>query len=485
MNATSSEAQLIEDVSSFYTSPLRFVRYNYPWGQAGTQLANETGPDKWQTALMELIESKLIVGEDLDLMGDALQIAVASGHGVGKSTLVAWLVDWFVSTREFPQVIVTANTQSQLVSKTWRELAKWHRLSLNRHWFKWTATKFYHVKYPESWFASAIPWSPTKPEAFAGTHEKHVLVVFDESSTVADMIWETTEGAMTTPGAMWMVFGNPTRNTGRFRECFGRFKHRWNTFQVDSRDAKKADKKKIEQWIEDYGEDSDFVRVRVRGVFPRQSATQFISSEVVLDAAKREMDPRTYSDMPKIIGVDVAREGDDQSVICVRQGAFLKPLLKYRFPDLMDLVGVVSAKINEEKPDVVFVDMNGLGAGVYDRLKQLGFSMVIGVNWAKVATESEKFFNQRAQMWSAMKEWLLTASIPNDLELHDDLTSIEYGFDNRNRVQLERKEDMKARGLSSPDNADAVAMTFSQGMYYKARTARARPRRLAASWRTV
>jgi len=432
-----------------------------------------------------MIESKISVGDDLEVLGDSLQVAVASGHGVGKSAFTAWLILWFISTREFPQIIVTANTQAQLTSKTWRELAKWHRLALNRHWFKWTATKFYHVKYPESWFASAIPWSPTKPEAFAGTHEKHVAVIFDEASSIPDMIWVTTEGAMTSPGAMWFNFGNPTRNTGRFRECFGRYKHRWQTFQIDSREAKKADRKKIEQWVEDYGEDSDFVRVRVRGVFPRQSATQFISSEVVLDATKRVLDPKVFDGMPKIMGVDVAREGNDQSVVCIRQGAYLKPVWKFRFPDLMDLVGAVSEIINEEKPDVIFVDINGIGAGVYDRLRQLGFSTAIDVNWSRVAAQPDKYFNQRAQMWAEMKQWLLTASIPNDPELHDDLTGLEYGFDNKNRLQLERKEDMKSRGLSSPDNGDALAMTFSQGIYYKARAARSRPRRHAASWRTV
>jgi len=137
-----------------------------------------------------------------------------------KTALVAWLIYWFISTRPHPQIVVTSNTKSQLETKTWRELAKWHKLAINSHWFEWTATKFYYKQHPETWFAAAIPWSKERSEAFAGTHEQHVLVIFDEASLVDDSIWETTEGAMTQPGAFWCVFGNPTRNTGRFSECF-------------------------------------------------------------------------------------------------------------------------------------------------------------------------------------------------------------------------------------------------------------------------
>src|SRR5207342_2270793 len=129
----------------------------------------------------------------------------------------------------------------------------------------------------------AVPWRADRPEAFAGTHEQHVLILMDEASAIADLIWETTEGAMTTPGALWLAFGNPTRSSGRFKECFagGRFAHRWQTTQVDSRTAKMADQAQIEQWLTDYGEDSDFVRVRVKGLFPRQAVGQFIGEDLI------------------------------------------------------------------------------------------------------------------------------------------------------------------------------------------------------------
>ena len=267
---TKLDIELIEDIAAFYNDPEGFVRYVFPWGQAGTPLANETGPDTWQCDVMGEIRSALLAGDSADkALQTAIQIAVSSGHGIGKTGFVAWIILWFMSTREFPQVVVTANTKTQLTTKTWRELSKWHKLAINRDWFDWTATKFAHVLYPEVWFAAAIPWTEHNSEAFAGTHEKHVLVVFDEASAIADKIWEVTEGAMTTPGAMWLAFGNPTQTTGRFAQCFGKFKHRWATRQIDSRTAKMANKAQIQKWIDDYGEDHDFVRVRVRGVFPR------------------------------------------------------------------------------------------------------------------------------------------------------------------------------------------------------------------------
>lgn len=197
--------------------------------------------------------------------------------------------------------------------------ALWGSAQLNGHWFKWTATKFYQVDNPETWFMSAVPWSKERPEAFAGLHAEHVLVIFDEASAVDDVIWETASGAMTTPGAIWLVLGNPTRNTGRFHGCFNRFKHRWTTRQIDSRTAKMANKKQIQQWVDDYGEDSDFVRVRVRGVFPRSGSCQLISSSLVDEASKRVLRLDVYQHAAKIIGVDVARFGDDQCALIKRQ----------------------------------------------------------------------------------------------------------------------------------------------------------------------
>ena len=447
---------LIEDIAAFYDNPLGFVKYVFPWGEGSLK---DEQIDEWQTETLQDIGNAVKNGATLD---DAIRIAISSGHGIGKTAFVSWIILWFISTREFPQIVVTSNTANQLSAKTWRELAKWHRLSINKHWFEWTATKFYHKQYPDTWFASAIPWSINNSEAFAGTHEKHVLMLYDEASGIHDQIWEVSEGAMTTPGAMWIAFGNPTKNTGRFRECFGKFKHRWLTKQIDSRTARKASLKQIQQWVDDYGEDSDFVRVRVRGVFPRAGSNQFIGADIV--EACRSYKAEGYEKLEKLIGVDVARFGDDQSVILKRQGRKVHEPVKFRGLDTMSLASRVVEAIDEYKPDAVFIDGVGVGSGVVDRVRQLRPSAnVIEVNAGQTANDSYKYFNKRAEMWGRVRDFLKAgADLPDDNELHEELQSVEYGFSHKQQIQIEKKEDMKARGLSSPDCADSLCLTFAE-----------------------
>lgn len=461
-----AESALADDIGRFYADPLGFARYAYPWGEPG-MLEKETGLDTWQEDVLREIgegvkrflhaekHGFVIDGKPVDT---SIKIAVASGNGIGKSCLISIINQWFMSTRPHAQVVVMANTLPQLSNKTWRELAKWHKLLINKDWFNWTATRFYSKEHPETWFAAATPWSEEHPEAVSGTHERDVLMIMDEASGISDVIWEYIDPAMTTPGAMWIAFGNPTRNNGRFFECFGRFKHRWITRQIDSRTCKKADKSTIQNWVEDYGEDSDYVRVRVKGQFPRASDQQFIGQDIVDKCVKYEANG--WENQPKLMGVDVARYGDDQSVILVRQGRKIPYIKRYREMDVMKLSALVVEAANEEKPDAIFIDAVGLGAGVVDRVRQLGVSC-IEVN-AGNSADHPKYRNKRAEMWAEMRNWLKNgAELPDDKELLADLTGPEYGYTDTQKLQLERKKDMKKRGLSSPDAADALALTFA------------------------
>lgn len=447
----STDADLAKAIAGTARDPLRYVYLAFAWGHG--DLANQSGPDDWQADILKTLGQGSITPEQ------AIRIAVASGHGIGKSTLCAWIILWAMSTRPHLAGVVTANTKTQLETKTWRELALWHSRSINAHWFQWTASKFYHVLYPNTWFVAAIPWTKERSEAFAGLHAEHVLVIYDEASAVDDIIWEVSEGAMTTPSAIWCAFGNPTRNTGRFRECFGKFKHRWATRQIDSRTAKMANQAQLKEWLEDYGEDSDFARIRILGQFPRAGSNQFISSELVDEARKRK--PTAFGAL--VLAVDVARFGDDQTVLLARQGADVKILGKYRGLDTMQTAGKVAEAINQQKPAAVFIDGVGVGGGVVDRLSQLGYE-VIDVNAGGRATDDKTYFNRRAEMWGKMRDWLPTGAIPDDQELCDDLIAPEYGFDAQNRIQLEKKERMKERGLASPDSGDALAMTFYENV---------------------
>ncbi|WP_085905889.1 terminase [Kiloniella majae] len=462
--ASKVDLDIAEDCSRFYADPLGFVVWAFNWGKG--DLAGFEGPRDWQRKyLTELGEQ--IKNRNFDGLHPVapMDMATSSGHGIGKSAMSAWLILFVMSTRPFAKGVVTSNTSDQLKTKTWAELGKWHKRCLTGHWFTYNASKgnmnLIHKRHPESWRVDAQTCREENSESFAGLHAANStpFYLFDEASAVPDKIWEVSDGGLTDGEPMRFVFGNPTRNTGRFFECFNRLRHRWNTRQIDSRNVAGTNDNLMAQWVEDYGEDSDFVRVRVRGVFPRAGSTQFISSELVENAQKCDLQDNL--NMPLVIGVDVARFGDDQSVILVRRGRKVLEITKYRV-DTMTLVGHVIEMIRKWKPDGVLVDGVGVGGGVVDRLKQLGHDC-IDVNAGARAHDQKTYMNKRAEMWGKMRDWLKGGDIPaDDQELETDLTAIEYGFDAKNRLQLERKEDMKKRGLHSPDVADALALTFAE-----------------------
>jgi hypothetical protein len=471
LTAADVEADLANLIASCHHDPLRFVTRAFPWKEAGSELALHDGPDAWQRAVLCEIRDGLKAGKD------PIQTAVASGHGVGKSTLVAWLILWTLATHEDAKAIVTANTEIQLRTKTWPELSHWYNLFIARHWFIMTATSIYSSdpRHERTWRADAIPWSENRTESFAGLHNqgRRVALFFDEASAIPDVIWETASGALTDKDTeiIWGAFGNPTRNTGRFRECFGRFRHRWRTHQIDSRTAKLTNKEQIAQWIADYGEDSDFVRVRVRGVFPRAGSMQFISSELAEEAARRE-DPETTLMDALVMGVDVARFGDDETVIQLRRGRDGRsiPTIRLRGADTMTVAARVAEAYQEHRPDAIFIDGGGPGAGVVDRLRMLRYP-VIEIQFGAAPDRTREtqdgaiaYANKRAEMWGSLRDWLRHGSIPNDPQLLADLCGVEYGYtlrEGRDVIILEKKADMKKRGLSSPDWADALALTLA------------------------
>jgi hypothetical protein len=266
---------------------------------------------------------------------------------------------------------------------------------------------------------------------------------------------------MTDPRAMWFAYGNPTKNTGRFRDCFEKDAHRWVTRKIDSRTCKMTNKAELEEWLKTYGEDSDFFRVRVRGEFPRLGIQQFIGNDVVMAAMEREMPLEAYFALPIVLSVDVARYGDDKTVVNIRQGRKLITQYKWRELNTMEVAERTATLIREYHPQATFVDGVGVGAGVVDRLRQLNYE-IIEVNAGNKADDYETFYNKRAEMWSRMRDWLKDADIPADLDLRESLIGLEFGFDDKERIRLERKADMKKRGLESPDEGDALAMSFAE-----------------------
>jgi hypothetical protein len=454
---------LAREIAQFTHDPLGYVLFVFPWGTG--ELSDSTGPRAWQRKVLNEIGEKLKAGATA---GEVIRKAVASGHGVGKSALVAWLIKWALDTFEDTRGVVTANTDTQLRTKTWAELSKWHRLSLTKPWFNLTATALISTlkDHDKDWRIDAVPWSENNTEAFAGLHNKgkRLLLVFDEASAIPPSVWETAEGALTDEGTeiIWCAFGNPTRRKSKFFECFNGQRHRWSCLNLDSRTVEGTNKKQLGQWVEDFGEDSDFVRIRVRGEFPKSDASQLISGAAI-DAAKLRVPlEAAYRHAPRVLGVDIARHGDDSTVIIKRQGIKCEAPYQIRIPDLMQIAAEVVEIIENWDPDAVFIDATGIGWGVVDRLRQVGYGDIIyPVQTGERAFSEAKYFNRRAELWCLMRDWIVESGcLPEARDLETDLTAPEYWFDGRNRYVLEKKEDMKERGLASPDNADALALTF-------------------------
>ena len=453
--------ELIEALGALTHDPLAFVYFAYPWGEPGTPLEDMEGPDEWQIQILKDIGEQLKKGKDLQT---AIQEAVASGHGIGKSALISWLIHFAISTHENTRGVVTANTEGQLRTKTWPELSKWHNMFIAKDLFTYTATAIFSSDkdYEKTWRIDAIPWSKNSPESFAGLHNQgnRILVLFDEASAIDDVIWEVTEGALTDANTeiIWCAFGNPTRNSGRFRECFRKYRKFWNTYQIDSRTVKISNKAKIEEWLEAYGEDSDFFKVRVRGVFPSASDLQFISTEIADKAQKQVYKPGQFEYLPVIIGVDPAWTGSDSLEIVMRQGYYMKSLAQ-----------LIAQFEDEYKADAVFIDM-GYGTGIYSIGKQLGRKWRLIEFGGK--SNDPVYLNMRAYMWGQMKEWLREGGSipPNDQALYDDIVGPEAIIDKNGRIQLESKKDMKDRGLPSPNKGDALALTFAARVVKKSET---------------
>lgn len=456
------QIELIELAAQCQHDPLQFVMMAFDWGKG--ELAKFDGPDAWQVDILTEIGNKLKAGEIA--AQDAIQIAVASGHGIGKSALVSWVILWAISTMEDTKGVVTANTENQLKTKTWAELAKWYRLCITRHWFEHTATALFSKDpdHEKTWRIDMVPWSERNTEAFAGLHNQgsRILLVFDEASAINDLIWEVSEGALTDSDTeiIWCCFGNPTLNTGRFRECFGKFRHRWITRQIDSRTVKMTNKAQLQKWVDDYGEDSDFVRVRVRGVFPSASSNSLIGPEDVAAAVARQYKPGDFAYAATILGVDVARQGDDSSIIIKRQGKAAYMPRQMRIPDTMMVAHQVGIEWDASKADAVFVDATGgYGVGVVDALRQVGRDP-IEVYFSGKAVDP-RYFNKRSEMWFEMAKWVKAGgALPDDQELIEELCAATYTFQG-DKFRLCDKDDIKEQIGRSPDKADALALTFA------------------------
>lgn len=469
-NRRGLESDLADEVASFTHDPLGFVLFAFPWGTG--ELTGEPGPRTWQREVLNLVGERLAANRTANVW-EAIQEAIASGHDIGKSTIVAWLVLWAMSTYENCRGVVTANTEGQLRTKTWPEVAKWHRLAINSHWFRLEATSLSSaVKGREkNWRVDIVPWSEQNTEAFAGLHNKgsRIIIIFDEASAISDKIYQVTEGVLLDDETeiIWVVCGNPTRQSGRFRDCFGRLSHRWGHRHIDSRTVEGTNKSQINKLVEDNGEDSDIVRVRVRGEFPLQSEHQLISREHVADARRR---PNLFDHhVPLVAGLDLARSGSCETVLAFRCGRDARSIAwgRWRERDSVKLAGAISLMLQainarSLRVHTIFADGGGLGGPIIDMLTHAGWPVREILN-GRTATDPKLYGNKGSECWARLRDAMPTLAIPDVPELEQQLVSRNYFWDTRtNQLTLESKDVMIADGEESPDLADALALTYAE-----------------------
>jgi hypothetical protein len=385
-------------------------------------------------------------------------VAVRSGHGVGKTAVESWAMLWWLATRPFCKVPCTAPTEHQLFDLLWAEAAKWLRRSRLKDRIEWTATRIYVKGYQEDWFAVAR--TSNRPDNMQGFHAEHLLFIIDEASGVPDEIMAVVDGALTNEGAKVLMCGNPTRRTGYFFNAFHKDRAFWRCHHINSESSPRVSPEYPKRMAQKWGRDSDIYRVRVLGEFPRAEADTFIPLEKV-EAAVRRTVPRGQ---PVEIGVDVARFGDDETVIAPRFGQCVPYLKVFRKQDTMATVGEVLVEAKAIGAVRIKIDDTGVGGGVTDRLREVIAQEGLGIEVVPVnfgGPGDEYYDNATGVMWGHLRELLDEIQLPANEDLVGQLASRKWKMTSRGRIRLESKDEMKKRGLPSPDRADAVVLAFA------------------------
>jgi hypothetical protein len=474
VTAANPHLKLAEAVGEYYADPLGFVKFAYPWGEPG-ELQNEQGPDDNQAEFLQSIGAE-VRKRKFDGRTPVMPILMAetSGHGSGKSVMGAWITNWIMSTRPHSMGTISAGTYQQLESRTFAAIQRWTRLCITRDWFDIRASGIYAKVSPEDWKVTIQSCRLGNEQSFAGQHAATSTswYLFDEASEVPDEVWRVAAGGLSDGEPMFFAWGQPVRNTGEFyKNCFGSNSGRWNHRRVDSRSSRFTNKELINQWITDYGIDSDFVRVRVLGLPPSADELQYIDKTRVEDARKRRVE--TLFDEPLVAGFDVSGGGSAWNVIRFRQGLNARVLPPIRITgeqgrDRSVLVGVCAELLRDTRPGhrvaALFVD-SSFGAAIVERLYALGFRQVVHeVNFGGRSPDPHQE-NMRAYMYAKTKDWLLKGAIPADDEnLVQQLCLPGYHINRSGRLVIESKADLQKRGEASPDDADALVLTFAQSV---------------------
>ena len=439
----SEENPLVDFVSAYKDDPVAFVR---------EILGAE--PFDYQQALL------------VDIANGERKISVRSGHGTGKSTTFSWAMLWFAMTR-FPfKVVVTAPTSGQLFDALFAELKRWinELPEALRPILDVKNDRVSLLAAPSEGFISARTSRAETPEALAGVHSANVMLVVDEASGVPEQVFEAAAGSMSGHSAVTLLASNPTRSSGTFFETQTRLSGSWKCHHWSCAKSPLVSRDFIEEMKLRYGEESNAYRIRVLGEFPLADDDTIVPFHLVDAAVHRDIEPDEQATV--IWGLDVARFGSDKTALAKRQGNTITEINSWQGLDLMQTVGRVKAEYDglplSVRPSEIMVDVIGMGGGVVDRLRELGLP-VRGINVAESPSMKDTYTNLRAELWFKMRGWLEQrgAKLPRNEQLIAELTSIRYSFVSSGKMKAEGKDDMRKRGLASPDLADAVCLTLA------------------------
>jgi phage terminase large subunit len=437
--------EILKRLEIWYDDPVKFVKE-----------ALGVVPEPWQARTMRQIQNND-------------RIAVKSGHGVGKSALLAWIILWWLLTRFPSKVACTAPTSHQLDDVLWGEIAKWYRMLPDglRVLLTVTSDKVFLNAAPQESYAVARTARKEKPEAFQGFHSSNMLFIVDEASGVDPIIFEVGEGAMSTAGAKTLLTGNPTRTSGYFYDVFNKMKKWWVTSTVSCSESSQATDIYVQQMADKWGTESNVYAVRVLGEFPKDDDDAVIPRALLHSAVDRDI--IIHPSEPVIWGLDVARFGSDKTALCIRKGRSMpNPIETWQGKDTMQVAGIIKGKYDKvlrfdtERPIAIMVDSIGIGAGVVDRLREMGLP-VRGVNVAESASVDTLYARLRDELWFRAKDYFEGKDVTMcaDDDLIEELASVKFAYTSLGKLKAESKDEMKKRGLPSPDLADAFCLTLA------------------------
>ena len=437
--APPTQLQFLDFLTLYADDPVAFVRN-----------VLQATPLPWQEEFLRAIAS----GER--------RISVRAGHGVGKSTVCSWALIWHMTTRYPQKSIITAPTAAQLFDALFAEMKSWiNKLpDVLKNSFEVFSDRINLKGAAESSFISARTSSSERPEALAGVHSEHVLLVVDEASAVPETVFEAAAGSMSGHSATTILISNPTRNSGLFYKTHHDLASDWRRMHVSCLENPLVSDDFVRQIISTYGETSNAYRVRVLGEFALGDDDTLIPAELVDGAMGRDV--TQSGNEPLVYGLDVARFGTDRTALCKRKGSVVLSIKAWGGLDLMQTVGVVMNEAKLDGPEEICVDTIGLGSGVADRLRELGLN-VRDVNVAESSAMNPNANKLRDELWMNVKDWLGTRAVklPRDETLRHELVAPRYGFTSIGKIVVESKDLMRKRGMRSPDLADALCLTFA------------------------